>query len=1600
MTLLPRTLRRPAFSRARARDYICVGGVWALLVLAPPALAAPPAGSAIDNQAQANAALAAGPLSAASNLVRAIVQSLDAWTLARDRSDTLAAGGTATFPHRLTNGGNGPADARLDLVNLAGDDFDLAPLALIHDLDGDGAVDAGEPALAPGGTLTLPAGGVADLLALATLPGGVPAAARAWLRLSATGVASGTVAANTDTLVVEGTAAVGAALFVEKTAARGVVEVGDDLDYTVRVANRSDTSFAAVTVSDRLPLGFAYVPATARRDGVAIADPSGGQGPALAFALGALDPGGTATLRYRVRVSPGARDGDGVNRVWAAAGTVVSNGASARVAVSGGVFADEGTVVGTVFVDRDGDRRRGAAEPGLAGVRLYLDDGTFAVTDTDGRYSFYGLPPRTHALKADATTLPVHGRMVSVDHRQGEGSGVRFVDLQAGDLQRADFAFAPDPRTPSPTPRDSAVADSALIAETRARAGRLRAAPDELTRGLGRELPAATRPAEGDLRGRPAAGLVDDVAAGPLLAAAGPAEDAAGGAADEGPGPRPGAPWPGRAAGDSAAAPRVESPAPGAEVAVPLEDLLPALDATPGFVGVADGDTARARRIAVAVKGPRGYRLELRVNGTPLGPDRVGRRVTVADRGLEVWEYVGVALSAGENQLELAQREAGGRVLAGARIAIIAPGSLARLALVAPGAAPADRESRTAVRVRALDERGVPVPERTFVTLETSLGRWLASDLDPARPGLQTVLEGGEAVVALAPPDAPGSARLSVVAVDAPAGGALRAERSIAFVPGLRPLLVVGSAEGAIALRDLLRGRGAIERRPAGFETPMTGFASRLDAGRIEAGARGALFARGRLVEAVQLTVGFDSERAPGTRRFRDIQPDAYYPIYGDASARGYEAQSTGRLYARVDRHGASLLYGDFVTQGLGGARSLSAYSRTLTGVQQRYETGRVRLESFGSRERGRHQVDELPGRGISGPYTIGTLPIVENSERVEILVRDRAQPAVVLAVEPRTRFVDYTLETATGRLLFTAPVPSVDAALNPVSIRVSYEVPGGGAAFWVAGGEGRVRVGPRLELGGSWVDDHDPSSPFGLRSAFAGAKLGEATTLEGEVATSARGPAGDGQAARVELRHEGTRAAGRLFGAVTDSGFVNPGGGFGAGRSEAGGRFSLRVAGRSRLLAEGLYTADAAAGDRRGGALVALDQGLTATTRGEFGVRVAGGRRTGGIAEPTGVALRGKLLAQLPRRPELSGYAELEQDVRSSRRMAAVGGEYRYSSRGRLYARHELSSSLTSVYALRAGERRLATVFGVDTDVAPDAHVFSEYRLADAIAGREAEAAIGLRNAWRVDGWRVSTTFERVNPLGASAADAGPVTALTGALETATEDDTRASARMEYRTGRANDALLSTIGLASRLDPSLTLLGRSIASISDERSRGVAVRMRLQLGLAYRRPDGEHWDVLSRYELHVDRESNRPLTRRARSANVISVHGTGRSFDLVTATLSWAGKRVREESDGILSHSGAHRLHARIARDFARHWDFGVHGSGFWGTGSDSRRHGLGVELGRKLQRDVWLSAGWNHFGYRDPDLPEEEWTEAGLYLRMRAKFDETLLRGLGMAR
>jgi uncharacterized repeat protein (TIGR01451 family) len=231
------------------------------------------------------------------------------------------------------------------------------------------------------------------------------------------------------------------ALFIRKEVNRASVEMGDALTYRVTV--RSTKLAGPAQVVDRLPLGFKLIPnttkvGTAATSLIAAADPAGTPGPQLTFSVN-LPINQDVVIEYKVRVGIGADRGDGINRAQAQLGALRSLEAQAKVKVAGGVFSRDACVIGKVFVDCNQNKQQDSGEPGIPGVRLYLEDGTNLTTDENGQYSLCGLRPITHVLKIDSTTMPIGSRMGISSSRNAGDADSLFIDLKAHELYRADF---------------------------------------------------------------------------------------------------------------------------------------------------------------------------------------------------------------------------------------------------------------------------------------------------------------------------------------------------------------------------------------------------------------------------------------------------------------------------------------------------------------------------------------------------------------------------------------------------------------------------------------------------------------------------------------------------------------------------------------------------------------------------------------------------------------------------------------------------------------------------------------------------------------------------------------------------------------------------------------------------------------------------------------------------------------------------------------------------------------------------------------------------------------------------------------------------------
>ena len=228
-------------------------------------------------------------------------------------------------------------------------------------------------------------------------------------------------------------------LWLQKTAGKGTVGVGDFVPYQLQLQNPAAAGVVAdATVSDRLPAGFRYRQGSCRLDGVKADDPQiSADGRTLTFHLDTVAAGNMCELRYVAEVTAGAQPGPAVNTARASApGGLQSNQASATVTVQDQFLRSTTFLAGQVSAGSCGTQ-----EKGLAKVRIYLEDGSYVLTDANGRYHFEGLRPGTHVVQLDLDSLPPQYEVVPCEQnsRFAGRSYSQFVDLQGGTLWQADF---------------------------------------------------------------------------------------------------------------------------------------------------------------------------------------------------------------------------------------------------------------------------------------------------------------------------------------------------------------------------------------------------------------------------------------------------------------------------------------------------------------------------------------------------------------------------------------------------------------------------------------------------------------------------------------------------------------------------------------------------------------------------------------------------------------------------------------------------------------------------------------------------------------------------------------------------------------------------------------------------------------------------------------------------------------------------------------------------------------------------------------------------------------------------------------------------------
>ncbi len=302
-----------------------------------------------------------------------------------------------------------------------------------------------------GKTVTLSsARGDADILTQPIAPTNSEGVTTGEVRSTVPGLAPIFAADLTDSVTITQPGAVtftqGLVLALELVASRREVTTGEIVTYSAILRNATSDSVTTVRVENTGPVGFKYVPGSARLRGAPVADPAGDR--TLDFAVGTVpawvdanlngraDVGesGVVVLSYQMVAGSGATPGDYRNSAVArdaCATCILSNVDEAVVHVGVDEFFSLGTIVGKIFEDRNRDGRQQREEAGMAGTRVVLDDGTSALTDSRGLYHFPAVRAGDRLVKIDLASQAGLAAATTDE--------ARIVSVTPGLLARANF---------------------------------------------------------------------------------------------------------------------------------------------------------------------------------------------------------------------------------------------------------------------------------------------------------------------------------------------------------------------------------------------------------------------------------------------------------------------------------------------------------------------------------------------------------------------------------------------------------------------------------------------------------------------------------------------------------------------------------------------------------------------------------------------------------------------------------------------------------------------------------------------------------------------------------------------------------------------------------------------------------------------------------------------------------------------------------------------------------------------------------------------------------------------------------------------------------
>lgn len=716
------------------------------------------------------------------------------------------------------------------------------------------------------------------------------------------------------------------------------------------------------------------------------------------------------------------------------------------------------------------------------------------------------------------------------------------------------------------------------------------------------------------------------------------------------------------------------------------------------------------------------------------------------------------------------------------------------------------------------------------------------------------------------------------------------------------------------------------------------------------------------------------------------MEPDRYYPIYGDSSEIGYEGESSRNYYVKMEKDRSYVMFGDYHTEL--SSTELTRYNRTFNGIKVEMEKGRYAFKGFASSTSQTITKDELRANGTSGYYFLEKKPVILNSETIRIETRDRYHPEIVLSSAEKARYTDYSINYISGAILFSEPVASTDKDLNPTYIVVSYESDDPGDKYYIYGGRGAVKSKNGSELGFTTVIEENDLKDTTLLGVDGKVKIGKKTELRAEAAMSDTLASGKDNAWKVEVTtkpKEGLTVD--LHYRDVGSEFDNPSmSGSEAGTKKYGVKADYKAGKSTDIIVESFVQNNMISRTKLKSSSVGVVRKIKRSTV-ETGYRVLREEnRDEDVKDKSSQVgyvkvkstLTDKLSANVGREQVISSTEVEDYQTKSS-----VGVGYKITENIDANLSHEIQEGKDT--------RIDSTRLGLTNRITDNTTLFSRYQIENVAAGRNIQASTGFNNKWQPkEGLTFNTTAERSQTIKGEN-ELGDNTAFTVATEYLPRKDLKVTGRYELRLAEDETANLFNVGTVFKFNESLSFIGK-LKLWRSEKVTGTDTLFDGLTGLAYRPLGNRSIYLLNTIRYKVDRQGSSALGGKEQNL-IFSSESTYRVTPLWTLTGKYAGKYSRQDIGSKSFRSYTDLVIVGASYDINNKLDLGVYAKLM--NQYQTKMHSLGalLKVSYRVYKNTRIGVGYNLSRMEDHDLEGEDYQSRGVFVDLRFKFDESTL-------